>query len=173
MSFDRPVACARLSDSRASRKYNKLSENKTRAIWGKKYRRWEKNRTDAQYFSSAPVVYSIGITLLYTARLFVSWSPEQANRSVTKASSSTISHFEVGRETGSRCCQSALWDCFGERIFNMAANSSHNALRQPSRPRVSRPTSKWLSLPSITLKNFRAGIGNGSGFLPVTYCRCA
>ena len=46
--------------------------------------------------------------------------------------------FEVARETGSRWFHSALWDCFGARIFNMAANSSskqsHNALCQSSRP---------------------------------------
>ena len=46
--------------------------------------------------------------------------------------------FEVTRETGSRWFHSALWDCFGARIFNMAANSSskqsHNALCQSSRP---------------------------------------
>ena len=37
---------------------------------------------------------------------------------------SDISHFEVARDAGSRCCQSALWDSFVGRIFNMAANSS-------------------------------------------------
>ena len=34
-----------------------------------------------------------------------------------------ISLFEVARETWSRWFQKAFWDCFGERIFNMAANS--------------------------------------------------
>ena len=39
---------------------------------------------------------------------------------------------------GQDSCQSALWDCFGRRIFNMPAilppKQSHNALWQPSRP---------------------------------------
>ena len=48
------------------------------------------------------------------------------------------SHFEVAREAGSRLFQSALWDCFKKRIFNMATNSSHNALWQPSRPSLQR-----------------------------------
>ena len=53
-----------------------------------------------------------------------------------------IRHFEVARETGSRWLSSALWDCFGGRIFNMAANlspkQSHNALWQLSRPGAQR-----------------------------------
>ena len=83
-----------------------------------------------------------------------------------------IRHFEVARENSSRWFSSALWDCFGGRIFNMAAivpknnptmhfhkhldrspafstwrqispqKQSHNALSQPSRP-FSRATSKW------------------------------
>ena len=34
----------------------------------------------------------------------------------------SIHPFEVVRETGSRWLSSALWDCFGGRIFKMAAN---------------------------------------------------
>ena len=34
----------------------------------------------------------------------------------------SIRPFEVMRETGSRWLSSALWDCFGGRTFNMAAN---------------------------------------------------
>ena len=48
------------------------------------------------------------------------------------------SNFEVAREAGSRLFQSALWDCFKKLIFNIAANSSHNALWQPSRPSLQR-----------------------------------
>ena len=42
----------------------------------------------------------------------------------------SIRHFEVARETGSGVCQTALWDCFGGRIFNMAANSSLKTVPQ-------------------------------------------
>ena len=55
-----------------------------------------------------------------------------------------IRHFEVAREPGSRWFQSALWDCFGGRIFNMAANLSPktvpqctlttNSTRSPAQP---------------------------------------
>ena len=41
-----------------------------------------------------------------------------------------IGHFEVALETESRWFQSALWDCFGGRIFNMVANSSPKAVPQ-------------------------------------------
>ena len=56
---------------------------------------------------------------------------------------SDISHFEVARYAGLRCCQSALRDCFVGRIFNMGGKfvslkQSHNALSQPFRPGLPR-----------------------------------
>ena len=41
-----------------------------------------------------------------------------------------IRHFEVTRENRSRWFSSALWDCFGGRIFNMAANLSPKTVSQ-------------------------------------------
>ena len=41
-----------------------------------------------------------------------------------------IGHLKIALETESRWFQSALWDCFGGRIFNMVANLFSKAVPQ-------------------------------------------
>ena len=57
-----------------------------------------------------------------------------------------IRHFEVARETGRDGCESALWDCFGDKFATMLKISptkkSHNALENPSRAGLGRITSE-------------------------------
>ena len=55
---------------------------------------------------------------------------------------SVISLFEVARRPGRDGCQSALWDCFGERISrhvkNLLPETVPQCLLKPSRPGLPR-----------------------------------
>ena len=75
----------------------------------------------------------------------------------------TNHHFEVARETGSRLHQSALLDCFGRSIFNMAVNSSPK--KSPTMhfdnyvDPVPHATSKWRIEEGIKRKTHMVMIG--------------
>ena len=68
--------------------------------------------------------------------------------------------FELAREPGRDGCQSALWDCFRGRIFNMAANSSPQtapqctlttiSTRSPTQPQRGELRVRSLALPVFT-----------------------
>jgi len=61
--------------------------------------------------------------------------------SVRQVNATHIGQFEVAQET--EWLSSALWDCFGGRIFNMAANSSPKNSPTNHLAPVSRATSEW------------------------------
>ena len=60
------------------------------------------------------------------------------SRPAESTGASVFATLSLRGRPGQDGCQSALWDCFGRRIFNMAAvlppKQSRNALWQPSRP---------------------------------------
>ena len=94
-----------------------------------------------------------------------------------------IRHFEVARETGSRWFSKALWDCFGGRIFNMAAifvpqNSPtmrfHNHLdRSPAQPQIvetDRAHFELLSCETFAKLNVGAIAFESISLLPPNLC---
>ena len=49
------------------------------------------------------------------------------NRGLVQLGNDLLATLRLRDRPGRDGCQSALWDCFGERIFNMAANSNEGA----------------------------------------------